>query len=63
VSDDPHSGASASERLLRATGAARELSEALWDALQSELSEEASERARALAQRLGEVSSTVALPA
>jgi GGDEF domain-containing protein len=61
VSDDPHSGASASERLLRATGAARELSEALWDALQSELSDDASEHAQALAQRLGEVSSTVAL--
>lgn len=61
MSNDPHSGASASERLLRATSAARELSEALWDALQSELSDEASERARALAQRLGEVSSTVAL--
>lgn len=61
MSDEHHSGASASERLLRATGAARELSEALWDALQHELSGEASERAQALAQRLGEVSSTVAL--
>lgn len=59
--DDPDSGGSASERLLRAAGAARELTDALWDSLQHELSRASSERARALAQRLGEVSSTVAL--
>lgn len=46
---------------MRAAGAARELTDALWDSLQHELSQASSERARALAQRLGEVSSTVAL--
>jgi GGDEF domain-containing protein len=54
-------GSSASERLRRAARAARELSDALWDSLQEELSEDSSERARALARRLGDVSSTVAL--
>ncbi|HEX5308377.1 MAG TPA: hypothetical protein VFW38_04780 [Solirubrobacteraceae bacterium] len=58
MSDDP---GSASERLLRAACAARELTDALWDSLQHELSQASSERARALARRLGEVSSTVAL--
>lgn len=61
MSEDLDSDAPASERLLRAAGAARELSDALWDSLQHELSLASSERARALAQRLGEVSSTVAL--
>jgi GGDEF domain-containing protein len=61
VREDPRSGGLASERLQRAAGAARELSDALWDSLQQELSETSFERARALAQRLGEVSSTVAL--
>jgi GGDEF domain-containing protein len=50
-----------SERLQEVAQAARELSDALWDSLQHELSEASSERVRALAQRLGEVSSTVAL--
>jgi GGDEF domain-containing protein len=54
-------GDAASERLQRAAGAARELSDALWDSLQQELSDASSEHARAIAQRLGEVSSTVAL--
>lgn len=49
------------ERLLRAAGAARELTDALWESLQHELSRASSERARELARRLGEVSSTVAL--
>lgn len=59
--DDSDSDGSPSERLLRAAGAARELSDALWDSLQHELSQASSERAHTLAQRLGEVSSTVAL--
>jgi len=54
-------GSAGTERLQRAARAARELSDALWDSLQHELSEVSSERVRALAQRLGEVSSTVAL--
>jgi GGDEF domain-containing protein len=49
------------ERLQRVTRAARELSDALWDSLQHELSEASSVRVRELAQRLGEISSTVAL--
>jgi GGDEF domain-containing protein len=59
--DQDPGGSSASERLQRAARAARELSDALWDSLQQELSEASSERASALARRLGEVSSTVAL--
>jgi hypothetical protein len=59
--DQDPGGLSAAERLQRAARAARELSDALWDSLQQELSEASSERARALAQRLGEVTSTVAL--
>jgi GGDEF domain-containing protein len=61
VRGDPNSGGSASERLWRAARAARELSDALWDTLQQELSSSCTERARVLAQRLGEVTSTVAL--
>ena len=59
--DQDPGGSSSSERLQRAARAARELSDALWDSLQQELSEASSEHARALARRLGEVSSTVAL--
>lgn len=59
--DDADRGGSESERLQRVARAARELSDALWDSLQHELSETSPERVRALAQRLGEVSSTVAL--
>jgi GGDEF domain-containing protein len=61
VSDEADRGGSETERLQRVARAARELSDALWDSLQHELSEASSERVRALAQRLGEVSSTVAL--
>jgi GGDEF domain-containing protein len=61
VSDEADRGGSETERLQRVTRAARELSDALWDSLQHELSEASSERVRALAQRLGEVSSTLAL--
>lgn len=61
MSDAPQddSGGGASERIARAAAAARELCDALWDALQQELPDPA--RAQALAVRLGEVSSTVAL--
>ncbi|HEU0250277.1 MAG TPA: hypothetical protein VFR48_06095 [Solirubrobacteraceae bacterium] len=61
MSDEADRGGSETERLQRVARAARELSDALWDSLQHELSEASSERVRALAQRLGEVSSTVAL--
>jgi GGDEF domain-containing protein len=61
VRDDVDRGRWESERLQQVVRAARELSDALWDSLQHELSEASSERVRALAQRLGEVSSTVAL--
>ena len=61
MSDEADRGGSETERLQRVTRAARELSDALWDSLQHELSEASSERVRELAQRLGEVSSTVAL--
>lgn len=59
--DDADRAGSETERLQRVAGAARELSDALWDSLQHELSEASSERVRALARRLGEVSSTLAL--
>lgn len=61
MSEEANRGGSETERLQRVARAARELSDALWDSLQNELSEASSERVRALAQRLGEVSSTVAL--
>ncbi|MGH2878885.1 MAG: hypothetical protein ACRDK4_04665 [Solirubrobacteraceae bacterium] len=61
MSEEADRGSSETERLQRVAAAARELSDALWDSLQHELSEASSERVRALAQRLGEVSSTLAL--
>jgi GGDEF domain-containing protein len=61
VKDDSDRAGSEAERLQRVAAAARELSDALWDSLQNELSEASSERVRALARRLGEVSSTLAL--
>lgn len=61
MSEEADQGGSETARLQRVAAAARELSDALWDSLQHELSEASSQRVRALAQRLGEVSSTVAL--
>jgi GGDEF domain-containing protein len=53
--------AAQAELLTRATRAARELCELLWEALHQELRSPRAERVRELSQRLAEVSSTVAL--
>jgi GGDEF domain-containing protein len=49
------------ELLTRAARAARELCELLWEAMHEELRDPREERVRELSQRLGEVSSTVAM--
>ena len=49
------------ERLARAARAARELSELVWDRLQEQIAGADPARAQALAERLAEVSATVAL--
>lgn len=49
------------ETLARATRAARELCELLWEAMHEELREPREQRVRELSQRLSEVSSTVAM--
>jgi GGDEF domain-containing protein len=49
-----------SDRLARAAGAARELSEAVWDCLQERVAGADPARAQALAERLAEVSATIA---
>ncbi len=49
------------ERLARAARAARELSETVWDCLQEQIAGAEPGSARALAERLAEVSATVAL--
>lgn len=57
----PPLDAAHAELLTRATRAARELCELLWEALHQELRNPRQERVRELSQRLAEVSSTVAL--
>lgn len=53
--------AAGAKRLTRAVRAARELSETVWDCLQEQIPGADHTRARALAERLAEVSATVAL--
>ncbi|HTC59089.1 MAG TPA: diguanylate cyclase [Solirubrobacteraceae bacterium] len=60
--DQSISSSAAAERLVRAARAAQQLSDVLWETLQEELSGgPQAERVRELSERLGEVSSTVAL--
>jgi GGDEF domain-containing protein len=49
------------ERLARAAGAARELSDVLWESLQEELRQPQHAQIQALSQRLVEISATVAM--
>jgi GGDEF domain-containing protein len=59
--DRPPAGGSVPERLARAARAAQQLCDTLWDALHEELLRPNPERVRELAERLAEVSSTVAM--
>jgi GGDEF domain-containing protein len=59
--DQSYADGTVAERLLRATRAAQQLCDALWEALHEELLHPSPERVSELSERLAEVSSTVAM--